>query len=43
MTEPNWPDFPLDDDVIDQLAEYPGDLPTTFEHFVDLLPDPRLT
>jgi hypothetical protein len=39
LTEPDGPQFPLDDDIVAELADYPGELPTSAEHFVDLLPD----
>ena len=41
MTFPYGPEFPLDGDIIAELEDYPGEMPTSPEHFVDLLPDPR--
>jgi hypothetical protein len=39
LTTPDGPHFPLDDDLIAALQDYPGELPTSAEHFVALLPD----
>jgi hypothetical protein len=39
LTFPHGPEFPLDDDMIAELADHPGELPTSAEHFLDLLPD----
>jgi len=37
MTDPDGPDFPLDADVIEELEHYDGPMPTSPEHFIDLL------
>ena len=41
LTEPYGPEFPLDPEIIEELEDYPGELPTSPEHFINLLPDPR--
>jgi hypothetical protein len=38
LSLPDGPSFPLDEDTVAELAPYPGDLPTSAEHFCDLLP-----
>lgn len=40
MTDPFGPDFPLDEDILAELDEHPGELPTSAEHYIDLLSDP---
>jgi hypothetical protein len=37
LTDPTGPDFPLDPDLVAELDAYPGDLPTSPEHYVELL------
>jgi hypothetical protein len=36
LTLPDGPEFPLDEDILAELDDYPGEMPTS-EHFVDLL------
>jgi hypothetical protein len=40
MSLPDGPEFPLDEDILDELEGYPGELPTTAQRFCELLPAP---
>ena len=42
LTEPYGPSFPLDDDLVAELEQYPGEMPTSAQHFIALLPDPQI-
>jgi hypothetical protein len=35
--EPFLPAFPLDGDTLDELQDYPGDVPRDVHHFLQLL------
>lgn len=37
MLDPYGPDFPLDGDIVHELEQYPGEMPTNEGHFVRLL------
>jgi hypothetical protein len=37
MSDPYLPAFPLDSDVLDDLAHYPGPVPKSLHHFLDLI------
>lgn len=40
ITDPYGPTFPLDEDILEDLEDYPGPVPQNAEHYMDLLPDP---
>lgn len=40
MSLPEGPEFPLDEGIIEELEGYPGELPTSAQHFGELLPAP---
>jgi hypothetical protein len=42
MTFPFGPTFPLDEDIVANLAPYPGELPRSAAHYRRLLPKPEL-
>lgn len=37
LTDPFGPTFPLDEDVLAELQDYPGPMPRSAEHYVQLL------
>lgn len=42
LTDGVRPEFPLDEEIVARLADYPGELPRSSRHWLDLLyPDRR--
>lgn len=37
MCDPYGPEFPLDDDMLAELEPYPGEVPTSPQHFLALM------
>jgi len=42
LTDPYGPSFPLDDDMLAELAPYPGPVPRSASEFLALLPKPLI-